>query len=101
MCRDAVTLLMTMESHRVLGTEELDRHGIWCIADNLVRLRYTEVEWRLERGISILKARGIKHQTQVRLLRIGHGGVTLTDAGLSGRRGVLTGRAPAKARSKR
>jgi len=96
-----VTLFMTMESPQLLGTEELSGHGISFIADNLVRLRYTEVEGRLERGISILKARGIKHQTQVRLLRIGHGGVTLTDAGLSGRRGVLTGRAPAKARSKR
>ena len=35
------------------------------------------------------------------LLRIGHGGVQLTDAGLRGRRGVLTGRAPPKGRSKR
>jgi len=96
-----VTLFMTMESPQLLGTEELSGHGISFIADNLVRLRYTEVDGRLERSISILKARGIKHQTQVRLLRIGHGGVTLTDAGLSGRRGVLTGRAPAKARSKR
>jgi len=96
-----VTLFMTMETPQLLGTEELSGHGISFIADNLVRLRYTEVDGRLERGISILKARGIKHQTQVRLLRIGHGGVTLTDAGLSGRRGVLTGRAPAKARSKR
>jgi len=96
-----VTLLMTMESPQLLGTEELSGHGISFIADNLLRLRYTDVDGRLERGISILKARGMEHQTQVRLLRIGHGGVTLTDAGLSGRRGVLTGKAPAKARLKR
>ena len=96
-----VTLVMTMEGPQLLDVEELSGHGISFIADNLLRLRYIEVDGRLERGISILKARGIKHQTQVRLLRIGHGGVTLTEAGLSGRRGVLTGRAPAKARSKR
>jgi circadian clock protein KaiC len=96
-----VTLWMTLESPQFLGTEELSGHGISFISDNLLRLRYIELDGRLERGISILKARGIKHRTQVRLLRIGHGGVTLTDAGLSGRRGVLTGRAPAKGRSKR
>lgn len=97
-----VTLLMTLESPQLLGTEELSGHGISFIADNLLRLQYIEVDGRLERGISILKARGTKHQTQVRLLRIGHGGVTLTDADLSDRRGVLTGRrAPAKVRSKR
>ncbi len=79
-----VTLLMTMEGPQLLGAEELSGHGISFIADNLLRLRYMEVYGRLERGISILKARGIKHQTQVRLLRIGHGGVTLTEAGLRG-----------------
>ncbi len=96
-----VTLWMTLESSQLLGTEELSGHGISFIADNLLRLRYIEVDGRLERGISILKARGIKHQTHVGMLRIGHGGVTLTDAGLRGRRGVLTGRAPPKGRSKR
>ena len=79
-----VTLLMTMEGPQLLGAEELSGHGISFIADNLLRLRYMEVYGRLERGISILKARGIKHQTQVRLLRVGHGGVTLTEAGLRG-----------------
>jgi len=77
-----VTLVMTMEGPQLLGAEELSGHGISFIADNLLRLRYMEVYGRLERGISILKARGVKHQTQVRLLRIGHGGVTLTEAGL-------------------
>lgn len=96
-----VTLLMTMEEPQLLGTEELSGHGISFIADNLLRLRYTEVDGRLERVISILKARGIKHRTQARLLKIGHGGLTVTDAGLSGRRGALTGRAPAETRSKR
>jgi circadian clock protein KaiC len=96
-----VTLFLTLESAQLLGTEELSGYGISFIADNLIRLRYIEVDGRLACGISILKARGIKHQTQVRLLRIGYDGVTLTDAGLSGRRGVLTGRAPAKGRSKR
>jgi circadian clock protein KaiC len=96
-----VTLWMTLESPQLLGTEELSGHGISFIADNLLRLRYIEIEGRLERGISILKARGIKHETQVRLLKIGHDGVQLADAGVGGRRGVLTGRAPPKGRSKR
>ena len=70
-----VTLWMTLETPQLLGTEELSGHGISFIADNLVRLRYIEVGGRLERGISILKSRGIKHETQVRRMSIGRGGL--------------------------
>ena len=96
-----VTLLMTMESPQLLGTEELSGHGISFVADNLLRLRYVEVDGRLERGISLLKARGVRHGTELRLLKIGDGGVQIMDTAFSGLRGVLTDRKQAKRRSKR
>lgn len=96
-----VTLVMTLESPQLLGTEELSGMGVSFVADNLMRLQYMEANGRLERGISILKARGIKHDTQVRMLKIGDGGVQLAHSSIKGRRGVLTGRLPARGRSRR
>jgi circadian clock protein KaiC len=96
----SVTLVMTLEAPQLLGAEELSGHGVSFIADNLIQLRYLEVEGRLERVISILKARGIKHDTALRLLRIEQGGAQLADAGVSGNSGVLTGKVGARRRSK-
>lgn len=43
-------------------------------------------------GPSVLKARGISHSTELRLLRIQHGGPAVVEEALKDRRGVLTGR---------
>ena len=94
-----VTLLLTMESPEVRATDHLAGRGISFIPDNLLRLRYAEVGGSVERGISIVKARGISHRTEVRPLRIGPGGVTVTDARSTGRRGPMTGRTPRKSGS--
>lgn len=69
-----VTLFMTMEAPELLGAPLLPGAGISFAADNIVQLRYVEVEGRLERAISVLKARGVRHETGLRSLR-------MTDAG--------------------
>jgi circadian clock protein KaiC len=85
-----VTLLMTMEVAELLGTARLTGHGISSIADNLIVLRYVEVQSRLGRAVLVLKARGIGHATELRRFVIdGHGahvGQQFQDL-----RGVLTG----------
>lgn len=97
---DGVTLFMVLESEQLLGAEELSGGGVSFIADNLARLRYVEVNGGLERAISILKSRGIKHETRLRLLKIGRGGVKAVESGLSRVGGVLTGKAASKPKSK-
>ena len=59
-------------------------------ADNVIQLKYVEIEGHLERGISVLKARGVKHATDVRRLKVGQGGVQVGPS-FQGLRGVLTG----------
>ena len=49
-----------------------------------------EVDGHLERGISVLKARGVRHATDVRRLDLGEGRIEVTSA-FAGLRGVLTG----------
>lgn len=85
-----VTLSMNMEVEDLLGSAQLSGHGLSFAADNVIQLKYVEVEGRLERGLSVLKARGLRHATDVRRLRVERGGVEV-GAPFEGLRGVLTG----------
>ncbi len=86
-----VTLLMTVESEQLLGTAQLSGHGVSFIADNLIQLRYLEIGAKLERAISVIKARGIKHDSELRSLTIDSGGPKVTRGRFKDLRGVLTG----------
>jgi len=88
---EGVTLVMTVESEQLLGAAQVSGHGVSFIADNLVQLRYVELEGRLERAISVLKARGIKHDSEMRSVEIGNGGMKVIKGRFQGMRGVLTG----------
>src|SRR4029077_6161101 len=85
-----VTINMNMEISDLLGSAQLSGHGVSFAADNVIQLKYVEVDGRLERGISILKARGVRHATDVRRVNIGDGQIDVGVA-FTGLRGVLTG----------
>jgi circadian clock protein KaiC len=85
-----VTLLMTLEVAELLGSAQLTGHGVSSIADNLIVLRYVEVEGHLERAVLILKARGIGHATELRHFMIDDRGAHV-GARFENLRGVLTG----------
>ena len=85
-----VTFNMNLEVPDLLGSAQLSGHGISFAADNVIQLKYVEVDGCLERGISVLKARGVRHTTDVRRLNVGEGGVEVA-APFEGMRGVLTG----------
>jgi circadian clock protein KaiC len=85
-----VTLNMNMEIADLLGSAQLSGHGISFAADNVIQLKYVEVDGSLERAISVLKARGVRHATNVRRLRVGAGRIDVESA-FTGLRGVLTG----------
>jgi circadian clock protein KaiC len=81
---------MNMEVADLLGSAQLSGHGLSFAADNVIQLKYVEIEGRLERGVSVLKARGVAHATDVRRLEVERGGVVV-GAPFAGMRGVLTG----------
>ena len=85
-----VTINMNMEISDLLGSAQLSGHGVSFAADNVIQLKYVEVDGRLERGVSVLKARGVRHATDVRRLDLGEGRIEVTSA-FAGLRGVLTG----------
>jgi circadian clock protein KaiC len=85
-----VTLVMMMEVAELLGTTQLTGHGVSSIADNVIVLRYVEVQAHLERALLVLKARGVGHSTELRRFVIDDHGVHV-GTGFQALRGVLTG----------
>jgi circadian clock protein KaiC len=88
--RQGVTFQMNLEIPDLLGSAQLSGHGISFAADNVIQLKYIEVNGHLERGLSVLKARGVRHLTDVRRLIVKAGGLEV-GAPFEGMRGVLTG----------
>ena len=84
------TLLMTAELVESFGAMQLTGHVVSSIADTVILLRYVELGGELRKAISVLKAGGIKHKTELRSFGV-------TDAGpevgppFSDLRGVITG----------
>lgn len=85
-----VTLNMNLEIPDLLGSGQLSGHGVSFAADNVIQLKYVEVDGHLERGISVLKARGVRHSTDVRRLNVRPEGIEVATS-FEGLRGVLTG----------
>ena len=81
---------MNMDIAELLGSAQLSGSGISFAADNVIQLRYVEVEGRLARGISVLKARGVRHATDVRRMTLEADGVAVGPR-FNSIRGVLTG----------
>ena len=87
-----VTPLMTLEIAELLGTGQLSGHGVSFASDNVVQLRYVELAGRLDRAVSVIKARGVDVDTEVRGMTIGPQGVLVSErAPFKDLRGVLTG----------
>ncbi len=85
-----VTLNLNMDIADLLGSAQLSGHGISFAADNVIQLKYVELDGNLERGISVLKARGVRHATDVRRMNFTEKGVEVGSP-FKGLRGVLTG----------
>ena len=93
-----VTFNINMEIDELLGSARLSGHGVSFAADNVIQLRYVELDGSLDRGISVLKTRGSRHATEVRRMTISENGLKV-GAPFRGLRGVLTGLpSPLKAR---
>ncbi|HXU74136.1 MAG TPA: ATPase domain-containing protein [Polyangia bacterium] len=82
---------MTMESEQLLGNVNLSGLGVSFMADNLMQIRYVELDGRLERAVSVIKARGINLNTELRSAVIGKGGIKVVGERFKDLRGVLTG----------
>lgn len=85
-----VTLLVTNEIEHLTGDLRLTELGVSYMFDNVLLLRYAEVEGRIIRVLACVKKRLGAAQTEVRQLHISSAGLTV-GPGLENMRGILTG----------
>lgn len=84
------TMIMLMEVPEMLGTVQLAGHAVSSIADNVILLRYVEVGAQLGKAITVLKARGVAHKTELLSYVVSTGGPRVGEP-FVGLHGVLTG----------
>jgi len=88
---NGVTSFMTNEIPELFGSLKLTSYGISFISDNVILLRYVEVESAITRALSILKMRGSNHDKDIREFKIGSSGITILKK-FEQQEGILTGR---------
>ncbi len=86
-----VSVMLTWEMRDIFGSEiTAPAPDLSSIVDNLMLMRFVELESRLRRMLSILKVRDSHHDPALHELRIGPQGINLRKA-FEGATGVLSG----------
>ncbi|MBI3980133.1 MAG: hypothetical protein HY331_18315 [Chloroflexi bacterium] len=84
------TVLMTTEVTDLFGDVRLTAYGVSFIADNIILLRYVEIESALRKALMVIKMRTSDHDKELRQYRIGEKGVEV-EATFGQYSGVLSG----------
>lgn len=87
-----VTTCVSSEISELFGTVRLTHEALSGAVDNIVLLRHVEIEGKIHGVLSILKSRGIEHDTEIREFEITEKGINVRTA-MKGYESVLSGNA--------
>ncbi|HZD60135.1 MAG TPA: ATPase domain-containing protein [Anaerolineae bacterium] len=90
MKRLGLTTILTSEIPLLFGHDNAFESSIGFIVDNILFLRYVEIESELETALTILKARGSQHAKDIRKYEITSNGINI-EKKFAGHQGILTG----------
>ena len=88
--RTGVTIVSTVEVTESFTELTLSPYGISFLNDDIIRLRYAEIDGELRSLITVIKMRGGPHSREIREYRITSEGMHIGDQ-LRGYHGLLTG----------
>ncbi|MDI6715525.1 MAG: ATPase domain-containing protein [Actinomycetota bacterium] len=88
--RLGLTTILTSEVPLLFGQESLPDADIGFIVDNVIFLRYVEIESELETALTVLKVRGSRHAKDIRKYEITSNGINI-ETKFAGQQGILTG----------
>jgi circadian clock protein KaiC len=86
-----VTILSTVEMEESFTGFPFSTYSISFLTDDIIRLRYVEIDGELRKIILIVKMRGGNHSKDIREYQITSGGVVIIGPRLTGFRGLTTG----------
>jgi circadian clock protein KaiC len=85
-----VTTLLIVGQHTVIGGTSVQGVDISYLADTVLLFRYFEFGGEIRKALSVFKRRGGQHESTIRELEFGSGGIHIGDQ-LRNFQGVLTG----------
>jgi len=85
-----ITSLLTSETPDLFGSVRLSDTGVSVVADNVVLLRYVEINSAITRAISVLKARGSDHDKSLKEYKITDHGMKVLGK-FEGQTGIMSG----------
>ncbi len=88
--RLGLTSILTCEVPKILGPLGLTDGAIAFVVDNILLLKFVEIESQLQQAIIALKVRGSDHVKEIRRYHIGDHGIAIETKFL-GREGLLSG----------
>jgi len=88
--RTGVTIVSTVEVMETFTELALSSYSISFLTDDIIRLRYVEIDGQLRKVVVVVKMRGGDHSKDIREYRITSGGIQLGDR-LTGYQGLTTG----------
>lgn len=92
MKKQKVTTLFTIATDALMGSDSVTGLDLSTIADNIIMLRYVEIESELKHGILILKVRGSAHDKKLREMIFSSTGIEIATT-FAGYEGVMGGNA--------
>lgn len=96
-----VTILSTLMLEESFVKPPASNYAISFLTDDIIRLRYVEIDGQLRKILMVVKMRGGEHSTEIREYGITDKGLVLSNAKLMGYEGLTTGvpkRSPAEGR---
>lgn len=88
--RLGLTSMLTMEVPWLFGDRTSLDNGLGFLVDNILLLRFVEIESELETALTVLKVRGSAHAKDIRRYQITERGIEI-ESKFADRQGILTG----------
>jgi circadian clock protein KaiC len=86
-----VTILSTVETTESFNEFPFSSYSISFLTDDIIRLRYVEIEGQLRSILTVIKMRGGKHSRDIREYEISDEGMAIIGLRLKGYRGLTSG----------
>jgi circadian clock protein KaiC len=86
-----VTILSTVEVQESFTEFPLSTFLISFLTDDIIRLRYVEIEGRVRTILTVVKMRGGTHSKDIREYEVASGGIVIQGSRFEGYRGLISG----------
>lgn len=86
-----VTVLSTLEMDETFTEFRFSHYMVSFLADDIIRMRYVELDGVLHRILTVVKMRDSQHSKDIREYKITKKGIVLTDRPLNEYRALITG----------